>query len=104
MFATPLSSERGYTPRQISMEDGTKLARRILELYKIITDEAIIAARPDIVLSIQRSKDTLDAETVFAHPAFALTPVTANRGLRLYGGFISSRLRTAYCRRVRDRT
>ena len=25
MFATPLSSERGYAPRQISTEDGTKL-------------------------------------------------------------------------------
>ena len=47
--------------------------------YKMINDEAIVAARPDIVLSIQRSKDTLDAETVFAHPAFALTPVTANK-------------------------
>ena len=33
MFATPLSSGRGYTPRQISTEDGTKLAHRILELY-----------------------------------------------------------------------
>jgi hypothetical protein len=33
MFATPLSSERSYSPRQISMEDGTKLAHRILELY-----------------------------------------------------------------------
>jgi hypothetical protein len=33
MFATPLSSERGYSPRQISTEDGTKLAHRILELY-----------------------------------------------------------------------
>jgi hypothetical protein len=32
-FATPLSSERGYTPRQISAEDGTKLAHRILEFY-----------------------------------------------------------------------
>ena len=33
MFATPLSSERGYSPREISTEDGTKLAHRILELY-----------------------------------------------------------------------
>jgi hypothetical protein len=33
MFATPLSSERGYSPRQISAEDGTKLAHRILDLY-----------------------------------------------------------------------
>jgi iron complex transport system substrate-binding protein len=47
--------------------------------YKMINDEAIVAARPDIVLSIGRSKDTLDAETVFAHPAFALTQVAPNR-------------------------
>src|SRR6266404_1643233 len=33
MFTTPLSSEQGYVPRQISDEDGEKLARRILSLF-----------------------------------------------------------------------
>lgn len=47
--------------------------------YKIVTDEAIVAARPDVVLSIQRGKDSLEGEAVFAHPAFALTPVAANK-------------------------
>ena len=47
--------------------------------YKIISDEAIIAAKPDVVLSIARSKDSLDAEAVYLHPAFALTPVVANK-------------------------
>jgi iron complex transport system substrate-binding protein len=47
--------------------------------YKMISDEAIVAARPDVVLSIQRSKDTLEADAVYAHPAFALTPVVANK-------------------------
>jgi len=47
--------------------------------YKMINDEAIVAAKPDVVLSIQRSRDTLDAETVYAHPAFAMTPVAANK-------------------------
>jgi iron complex transport system substrate-binding protein len=47
--------------------------------YKIINDEAIIAAKPDVVLSIQRGKDSVDAETVYVHPAFALTPVAANK-------------------------
>ena len=47
--------------------------------YKTITDEAIVAAKPDAVLSIERGKDTLEAEAVYAHPAFALTPVVANR-------------------------
>jgi iron complex transport system substrate-binding protein len=47
--------------------------------YKFINDEAIVAAKPDVVLSIQRGKDSVDAETVYLHPAFALTPVAANK-------------------------
>src|SRR5882672_3124792 len=47
--------------------------------YKIINDEAIVAAKPDVVLSIQRGKDTLEAEAVYRHPGFALTPVAANK-------------------------
>ena len=47
--------------------------------YKIINDEAIIAAKPDVVLSIQRGKDSLEADAVYVHPAFALTPAAANK-------------------------
>jgi iron complex transport system substrate-binding protein len=47
--------------------------------YKIINDEAIVAAKPDVVLSIQRSSDSVDANAVYAHPAFAMTPVAANK-------------------------
>jgi iron complex transport system substrate-binding protein len=47
--------------------------------YKPINDEAIVAARPDVVLSSARSSDSLEAEQVYTHPAFALTPVAANK-------------------------
>ncbi|MBH5401820.1 hemin ABC transporter substrate-binding protein [Bradyrhizobium sp. CNPSo 4010] len=47
--------------------------------YKIISDEAIVAARPDVVLSIERGKDSLQADAVYTHPGFALTPVAANK-------------------------
>jgi iron complex transport system substrate-binding protein len=47
--------------------------------YKMINDEAIVAAKPDVVLSIPRSRDSLEAEAVYAHPAFAMTPVAANK-------------------------
>ena len=47
--------------------------------YKPINDEAIVAAKPDVVLSIERGKDSLNADAIFAHPAFALTPVAANK-------------------------
>jgi iron complex transport system substrate-binding protein len=49
------------------------------EGYKPINDEAIIAARPDVVLSIARGRDSVEAEAVFAHPAFALTPAAGNK-------------------------
>ena len=47
--------------------------------YKIINDESIVAAKPDVVLSIHIGKDSVDAEAVYRHAAFALTPVAANR-------------------------
>ena len=47
--------------------------------YKPINDEAIVAAKPDVVLSIARSKDSLEADAIYAHPAFALTPVATNK-------------------------
>ena len=49
------------------------------EGYKTINDEAIVAAKPDVVLSIQRGKDSVDADAVYAHPAFAMTPAAANK-------------------------
>ncbi len=36
MFITPLSSEQGYVPRQISDEDGANLAQRILSLFTAV--------------------------------------------------------------------
>ncbi|SFI72436.1 heme/hemin ABC transporter substrate-binding protein [Bradyrhizobium sp. cf659] len=47
--------------------------------YKIISDEAIVAARPEFVLSIERGRESLQADAVYAHPGFALTPVAANK-------------------------
>ena len=49
------------------------------EGYKPINDEAIIAAKPDVVLSIARGKDSVEADSVFAHPAFALTPAAGSK-------------------------
>lgn len=50
------------------------------EGYKPLNDEAVIAARPDVILSIDRdSPGALSADAVFAHPAFAATPAAAQR-------------------------
>jgi iron complex transport system substrate-binding protein len=47
--------------------------------YKAMTDEAIVAARPEHVLSMERGKDQIKADAVFALPAFALTPAAQTR-------------------------
>jgi iron complex transport system substrate-binding protein len=49
------------------------------EGYKPVNDEALVAARPDVVLTMQRGKDPIDADTVFANPAFALTPAAKTK-------------------------
>ena len=61
------------------------------EGYKAVSDEAIVAAQPQAVLAMQRDAYPLDARTVFAHQAFALTPAAkqqafvAMNGLYLLG-------------------
>lgn len=50
------------------------------EGYKPLTDEAATAAKPDVVLTMQRAgPGTVTADTLFALPAFAASPAAANR-------------------------
>ena len=49
--------------------------------YKLLNDESIIAARPEAILAMERPSFRLDAQTVFAHPAFAATPAAAQQAL-----------------------
>jgi iron complex transport system substrate-binding protein len=56
------------------------------EGYKPINDEAIIAAKPEFVLAMQRDSHPLDARTVFAHPGFALTPAAKRQAFVAING------------------
>lgn len=58
---------------------GAENAMQGFEGYKPVSDEAIVAARPDVVLTMERGREVLDAGTVFAHPSFALTPAAAKK-------------------------
>lgn len=49
------------------------------EGYKPVNDEAIVAAKPDVILTMQRGREQLDAQTVFANPSFALTPAATKK-------------------------
>jgi iron complex transport system substrate-binding protein len=48
--------------------------------YKPINDEAVIAAKPDVVLVMERSSgQNLTSDAVFTHPAFSATPAAAGK-------------------------
>jgi iron complex transport system substrate-binding protein len=57
----------------IALAGGENVIRDY-EGYKPISDEAVIASKPDAVLAMQRSRNALTAGEVFAHAAFATTP------------------------------
>src|SRR5262249_21210932 len=70
--------------------------------YKLVNDEAIIAAKPEAVLVMQRGEHGLSADTVFAQPALAMTPAAERKAFVLHGRTLSARLRAAHgARRAR---
>lgn len=62
---------------------GAENAITAYEGYKQLSDEAIIAANPDVVLTLERGGPggpaSLTSDAVFAHPAFAATQAAASR-------------------------
>jgi iron complex transport system substrate-binding protein len=49
--------------------------------YKPVSDESMVAARPDAVLVMDRGEHASSAETVFSEPGLALTPAAERKSL-----------------------
>ena len=49
------------------------------EGYKLIADEAVIAAAPDSVLVMDRQQNAVDAAALFARAAFTMTPAAKDK-------------------------
>jgi iron complex transport system substrate-binding protein len=49
------------------------------EGYKVVSDEALIAAQPDSVLAMERSNYKLTADEAFSHAAFSVSPAARNK-------------------------
>ncbi len=64
----------------IEMAGGFNAAQEITG-YKPLTDEAVIAAAPDVVLTMQRGNHAENPDQVFALPAFQSTPAAASKSL-----------------------
>lgn len=56
-------------------------AAATLEGFKPFSDEGIVAAAPDVIIMMQRGDHAVPPETLFSHPAFALTPAAKHQSL-----------------------
>ena len=81
MNGRPMVAGRATAADGIITLAGAANAITEYEGYKLINDEAVIAARPDAILAMERASFRLDAKTVFDHPAFATTPAAAQKEL-----------------------
>ncbi len=70
--------------RQTAADEIIKLAGGVNAIesfdgYKTVNNEAIVTARPDVILAMDRGKGSVTADSVFTDPAFALTPAAAKK-------------------------
>ncbi len=68
---------------------GAQNAVAGFEGYKPLSDEAILAAAPDVILVMNRGNHVLDAEQVFGLPALSNTPAASTKALiRMDGAYL----------------
>ena len=82
MDGRPVVAGRNTAADGIITLAGAAHAITDYEGYKLVNDEAVIAARPDAILVMERKSLRIDAQTVFEHPALRATPAAARKGLR----------------------
>jgi iron complex transport system substrate-binding protein len=81
MNGRPMVAGRATAADGIIALAGAANAITAYDGYKLINDEAVIAARPDAILAMEHASFRLDAKTVFEHSAFATTPAAAQKEL-----------------------
>jgi iron complex transport system substrate-binding protein len=77
----PMMSGKGTAADGIITMAGGANAFDDFSGYKVVNNEAIIAAKPDAVLVMERGEHALSADTVFSQPALAMTPAAEHRTL-----------------------
>lgn len=77
----PMVSGRGTAADGIIKMAGADNAFDDFRGYKPVNDEALIAAKPQAVLVMQRGEHALSADVVFSQPALAMTPAAEHKTL-----------------------
>jgi iron complex transport system substrate-binding protein len=93
----PMAAGSGTAAAAILKLAGAENAVSGFQGYKQVSDEAVIAAAPDVVLTMANVGATLGPDQVFALPALAATPAGRSRALITLDGqyLLGFGLRTA---------
>lgn len=75
----PMIAGRGTAADGIIAMAGASNAFDDFDGYKMVDDEAIIAAKPDVILAMQSGEHALSSDVVFSQPALAMTPAAKHR-------------------------
>jgi iron complex transport system substrate-binding protein len=75
----PMVAGRGTAADGIITLAGAVNAFADFEGYKTVSDEAVVAAKADAVLGMERSNFRMTAEEIFRHPAFRLIPAAQGK-------------------------
>ena len=79
MNGRPMVAGRGTAADGVIRMAGAVNAFDNFDGYKILNDEAVLAAAPDAVIAMSRPGLDLDASSVFAHAAFRETPAAKQK-------------------------
>lgn len=82
----PLVAGQGTAADGIIRLAGARNAAEGFSGYKPMTDEAILLAAPEVVVSMDQGGHGIDAQTLFARPAFAGTPAARDQRLVIRDG------------------
>jgi iron complex transport system substrate-binding protein len=77
----PMLSGRGTAADGIIKMAGAANAFDDFDGYKLVNDEAIVAAKPEAIVAMERGEHALSAETVFSQAALAMTPAAERKAL-----------------------
>ncbi|MEM9497884.1 MAG: ABC transporter substrate-binding protein [Pseudomonadota bacterium] len=84
-----LASGTGTAADGIIEMAGAENAVTSYEGYKPLTDEAVIAANPDVILMMDRGGDhAVDTSALFSHPGLALTPAARTQAVVRIDGLL----------------
>ncbi len=82
----PMAAGSGTAAAAMIGLSGATNAAEGFEGYKPLTDEAVAASRPDVVLMMERAGASMTPEALFALPAFARTPAASRKALVVMDG------------------